>query len=651
MTTADFGRWRRPTTLRRATVAGAIAFSAILAPLTLARQGDEAEKKPELQTLFMVERGVCRDLLVSEKDAALLKAMEMLPARLRELREQVPGMKEDVPPEAIDLLADCITHPARIAITNKGFDEKTGMPGFGAVISFNMGADEAGAKAMHGRVEKIRAMTQMPFESAESKRYQGMTDLPLPMGVLSYGPRHAADGWRYEFIFAAVDDPDAAFKGLPECAKGVSPVLRGSLDLAACSPMVSMLVGFAAMASPEGHKLMDRLREGGVIGPDAIKIEWTLGQGKDMMQGTLAARRLGKHADALALTRATITTEDLTVIPADASYVDISKFDMRKSWGNMRRQLEAMGGEEFKAGYEQVKAALGFDPESELIEALGDTAIVYISDSTGGGSVLSAVLMMSLAEPAKVLSALDKGAAQANALLKQEVEQPAQIEVARFERGGVGYTQLRFPGLPIPVEPTVAIAGKWLVIGATPQAAGAAARHVLAAKPGGGIMANKAFTTWKWDLPGGAGVSVLHFVDASRTMRDGYSCLTFLSAAIENAMRTRGDANAVRDPGMVLPMYADLTKDANPMMMLSYWSGDDFITEMRGDRSLLVSMATVLGIGDFMPFVGGAIAGGAAGAGIAKEQMEHRGWNQRDEDRSEEKTDDSEEQGEEKTPY
>lgn len=596
-----------------------LAVGALAVPAALAQDKAEPAKPAEVQTLLVGERGVCDDLLVSDKDAALRKALDMLPARIRELHQQVPELRE-IPDEAVELILSILAHPMRVAITNKGFDEKTGMPGVGAVISIDMKAEgEPGAKAMHQRIETLRGMSQMPFEPAASKRFPGMTDLPLPMGVLSYGPRQAAGGWRYELIFAAIDDPDAPFAALPAAPEGVKPVVRGAVDLAAWSPIVSMFAGFAAMASPQGQQMLDQFREAGLVGPDAIKVEWVLGHSADQMQGMYAIRRLGKHAGAM--TRATITDEDLSAIPADASYVSIAKFDVKKQWAQMRTQLQQALGGEFDRGLNEVKSVLGFDPETEIIASLGDTMTAYLADSTGGGSLLSGVVMMSLADPAKLSAAMQKAAVQANSALAREVEAPAAVEVARFERDGVHYTQLRFPGLPIPMEPTMAVCGNWLIMGVTPQATVAAARHASKAKPGGGLLASKAFSSARWSPSGAAGASAIQFVDSSRTLRDGFATLTFLGAAIENAARTRSDASPAREPGMVLPLYADLSDGARPLMLISYWQGDDFITDFKGDRSVLATLASVLGIGDVMPFIAGAITGGAIGASAAEQQQ------------------------------
>jgi hypothetical protein len=166
---------------------------------------------------------------------------------------------------------------------------------------------------------------------------------------------------------------------------------------------------------------------------------------------------------------------------------------------------------------------------------------------------------------------------------------------------------------------------------------------------------NKAFASARWDLPGGAGASVIHFVDPSRTMRDGYASMTFLSSAISNMVRTKSDAGTVREPGMVMPLYADLVKDTRPVVAMSYWSGDDFISESRGDRSVLATLASILGVGDVMPFIGGAIVGGAIGANAAEEHMQDHSDDDHHEDAEDEdgmkEEDSAAEDHKEKTPY
>jgi hypothetical protein len=120
-------------------------------------------------------------------------------------------------------------------------------------------------------------------------------------------------------------------------------------------------------------------------------------------------------------------------------------------------------------------------------------------------------------------------------------------------------------------------------------------------------------------------------------------------------VRTKSDAGTVREPGMVMPLYADLVKDTRPILAMSYWNGDDFISESRGDRSVLATLASVLGVGDVMPFIGGAIVGGAIGANAAEQPWQDHADPDEHEDAEDgdamEEADSAAEDHKEKTPY
>lgn len=574
------------------------------------------QEAPPLQTLLVVDRAAMCDFLVSEKDRALNEALGMLLPRLRELRDEAPGM-ERVPAEVLGMVGLLSSRPVRLAITNKGFDEQTGAPGFGVVASCLTTSEEE-ARALHEQVEAMRGLGDMPFRPGPSRRFEGMMDLPLPVGVLSYGPRRSADGWRYELILGSVDDPDASFAGLPAAGEGVKPVFRATLDLAACSPLLQFVVGFAAMVSPEGAKVIDQFRSMGLLGPEAMKIDCVAGYAADSFRETWRVRGAGRFAEALGLSREQLTKEDLLPIPPDASFAGVNKVDFKGQWSRMKEQLESAGGDEFRERLARVREMLGFDAEREVVEALGTTAACYIADSTGGGSMLSAVVLVSASNPGRIASALETLAARANDLLKEVVPPPAAVEAAWFAREGAEWLQLRFPGLPVPIEPTVAVVGKWLVIGATPQAATAAARQITSGN--GGLEASKAFAAGRWSLPGGVMPSSVMLVDSGRTIRDGYATVSLLSSALANVVRTRSDAEARREPGMVMPAYADLLDGARPMAAMTWWSGDDLEIEWRCDRSMLVNAAALLGVGDMMPFIAGLVSGGAIGTKAADVQ-------------------------------
>lgn len=606
--------------VRRAMSLTLACSTAALATLPAgAQDAKPAEQQPQpVQTMLVAERVGGGDFFVSPKDKALEAALSMIPARLSELREQVPDLRQ-LPEPVLNLLPRLIAHPARVAITNKGFDQQTGMPGIGVVVSFKC-ADEADAKEMHGAFNALREMTQMPFEPADSQRFKGMTDLALPMGVLSFGPRKADEGWRYEFLFAAVDNPDAPFAALPAAPEGTNPVARGRADLAAWSPIVSMFAGFIAMGSPQGQNVMKELRQSGILGSEAISVDASVGYGHGGTVSRIAVRKAGKYAEHWGTSTTPLTAADLAVVPADATFAQVQRSSIVHGWNSLKEQFTSAPGEmkqQFEETLRQFTEITGLEVESDLIAAMGDTTVVYLSETTGGGSLFSGVAMQKLADPSKMNASLDKLAAAANKMLRQEVELPAQVEVARFKDGGASYTQLRFPGLPIPIEPTIAVVGDWLLVGATPQAAMLAARHVAGSKSSG-LADNASFKGARWALPGDVQPISLTFIDSPRTLADGYSTMTLLGSALTNLARSSTSAAKPRDPGMVLPPLAELREGARPLLSMTYWSGQDMIIEGRGDESVLVNLAGVLGVGDAAPLIGGMLIGSGIGAEAAR---------------------------------
>lgn len=641
----------RVRTVATFTLAAAVtAGLAICGPARAQNQpaGQPAAQEQPVQTMLVAERVGASEWLRSPKDKAIVDAVAMLPARLLELRQTVPDLQQ-VPEAVFALLPRLAAHPARIAITNKGFDQQTGMPGIGAVLSF-LCPDEADARSFTAQFNTLRETAQLPFTPVDSTRFPGMSDLPLPMGVLSYGPRKSADGWRFEFIFAAIDDADAPFAALPAKPAGQNTLVRARADLAAWSPIVSMFAGFVAMGSPGGQNVMKELREAGILGTDAISLDLVATGGETESTWTLGVRKAAKFADAWGAVREPLTSAHFAIIPADASFVTIKRTNVVHQWNSIKQQIAAAGpGNEIAGFIEQFEQHTGVNLESDIIAALGDTVITYFSESTGGSSPLSGVVAVRIANPAKLAGALEKMTSTANAALRQNVPPPAAVEFARFTQGNVAFTQLRFPGLPVPVEPTLAAVGEWLIIGVTPQAATIGARYASGA-PGAGLASNAAYKNGLWTLPGGAQPTFVTFVDNAHNLRDGYSSLMFMGSALANLARSSTTAATPREPGMIVPPLADLVAGARPSLMQTYWTGDDMIIESRGDSSVLVTLGGLFGAADAAPFIAGLVTGAGIGAGAASEASKSGAFEQMDDDEEEEADEPAEPQGEAQQP-
>ncbi len=601
-----------------ALAAGLVIVAASVAPVAARQAGGGGAGGGETKTLLALDFAGASSALVSEKDAALAQAVAMLPARIEELRGQSQEFAQ-VPRAATDMLIAALSHPIRFAVTDKGFDPDTGMPGIGATLSFQMGNDQA-AGAMARSFDEIRkvAFSQTPVSA--SARFAGMTELPLPMGVLTYGPRKARDGARFEVIFGAVNDPDAVFGGLPAPGRITRPVFRGVLDLAAMTPMTQMLAGFLSMAGgPGGASIVGNLKKTGMMGPEAVAYEVTKGYTAESGEVNLRIRRMARFAEANSLSTIPLSASDLAAIPADATTAFVTKTPLAHTLARLRAEIDAAAPGQMDAALAELNSMLGVDLEQDIIASLGDTIAVYTSDTTGGGSILSGVALVALAQPERMAGAMERLAGKFNETVTGQFPAPGALRIEAFAQGGIKFTQLRVRGLPFPLEPTIAIADRWLVIGATPSATIAAAQVALGARAGGGgggLAANPAFARYRWKTSEPTSV---FFIDTQRTMRTGYPLLSFATSAISNAMRSSAADVPAREVGFILPTYAELSKDARPVLALSYWEGEDMVMEARWDRSILVFLAGILGAGDLGQIVGSALVGGGVGAAISHE--------------------------------
>jgi hypothetical protein len=265
-----------------------------------------------------------------------------------------------------------------------------------------------------------------------------------------------------------------------------------------------------------------------------------------------------------------------------------------------------------------IEQQTGVDVQA-VIGALGDTWAFYLSDATGGGTLLSGVLVVKLNDPGEMQQTITQLSGMFNGAIGGQIDTEAfTVQLSQFDHGGTHFTQLRAPGLPVPIEPTIAISGEWLVAGLSAQAAAGAVRQIEQGGPG--LAQNASFSA---DKVAFTKATDLMFIDAARTIRDGYPAMGLLSSALCNAVRS---PHTARDPGLILPPYGELVQGARPLVATSFWDGDDYVTQWTGDRSSLVNAAAVLGVGDLGSFIGGAMLGAGITGGIMKEQMQRGQW-------------------------
>lgn len=530
-------------------------------------------------TVLIVDTASMDRMLPDAKDQGLVRALAMLPGRVKEL----PGELPDLPPEAAGIfntVMTCIGKPFRLMVAYDGDLPTGGLFGYGIGISFLIG-DEAAAGEVHTTVSGLMAQSGQRIKKTGT-RWKGMSDIQTPVGLVSFGPRNAKDGWRYEVVFGTMNDADgAAAAALPK-ADGFEPLIRARMDFAGLTPLKDMANQLGA-GGPMVEEMLSGVKEMGLIGEQAVKISYIAGITKDESVSLSTWEGVKPFAGTLHLSQTPLTPADYAVVPADATDVYMAKIG-EDGFGYLLASVLQLG-DEGQEVLSQIKQHTGVDLQKDLLDAMGGTAAVYMSETTGGGGLTSMVAMMKFRDRAKAVGAMNKFAAAANQAVEESDLPAAYINVASWKDGETDLMTLRFPGVPVPLELTMAMTKEWLVFSPIPQGAVAAARQA-SGKGDGGLMANASFRS---RLPEGKPLVSMSFSDTPRTMKDGYGLLSMAGSAVSNLVRS--PHGATRDPGLVVPLYKELATGARSRVTFTYWRGEDLVTETRADRSGLVSAA------------------------------------------------------------
>ncbi|MBL8764004.1 MAG: hypothetical protein JNM07_07025 [Phycisphaerae bacterium] len=552
-----------------------------------------AESKPSAaasQPVLLFEHAGLDAVLVDGKDAALKRAIAMLPARVNELRSEIPDFP-NLPPALTDMALKLLSRPGRVALTyaSEAKNQTGGAMGFGLVVSALM-ADEKDARAVHEMVSGFNVVDQRGRPPVASKKHPGMSEMAIPVvGAVRFGPRQAESGWRYELQMGSMLDPDAAFGALGgPMVEGMTPVVRMRADLSSLSVFGDMARSAVSIRAPEMNERLAQIQSM-FTGPDAVRLSGQFGHMSDRNVTVYRVANMGKHAESLGLSKQALSSADIDAIPADACWAVMSQLSWKGSLAELRAVVQNEPGA--KRHLDEFRSRTGVDPFADVLENMGTRVGLYMSDTTGGSSLASMVLLAEMSDRAKLRAAMEKLAAFANAQLRESHDVRGYVRVRVYDdaAGGGRMLSLTFPGVPIPFEPTIAMADRWLVLGASPQAAAGAARHIVA--KGKGLGSNPAFAA---AAPKGRPVTYIGFSDTAELMRGGYPMVQMVTSAITNAMRS--PASADREPGMVLPLFGELRAGARASVSFAYFDGDDYVYQSESDRSILVGTAGSMGV-------------------------------------------------------
>ena len=578
--------------LTRVGIGTALLLGLCTSPLGAGVQNDE-----KARPAIVFEHSGFNNFLVDEKDAVLKRAFSMVPQRLMELRQEVPDLRK-IPEPVFSLLFDFLPRPTKLVVSSIVTDPDTDKPTASVILAFRAeSSDDALAMTQHVYELLKSAGSDVPLSDSPSEINTKLLDTPA--GPIAFGPVQIENHWWFRAAFGPAFDVSSAFDALAPAPDGMNVVSRGMIDMRAFSPVLSMILGSAG--GREGQMGVTQLTDSGLLGPDAISVDFTAGYTADsfVIHNRVNRLRLAKNYGS---GKETLSEADFRVIPADASVATLSKWDPASLWNTVETMAD-YGMFDLDEVRTWCVDNLGADPLDDILVPLGSTWVWYSSDTTGADSILSGVLVVSIDQPKRLHGAINEIVHRTN----QELDRIGYVEIAKVNVRDRNLYVLRTPGLPFPVEISFALAGDHLVAGFTPQAVVAAVNQV--ASPGKSILDNPRFAR---SFPRSKRGSMLSysFLDTEKLAPCGYPLLQLVGSAISNGVRSPRTA---RDPGVVMPPWNQFIKGVRPITSYSYWDDNDLVQIINADHSVLVNKSAAVGYIGRSPVVLGIIGGAAMG--------------------------------------
>ncbi|MEL6429274.1 MAG: hypothetical protein AAFZ87_07150 [Planctomycetota bacterium] len=558
--------------------------------------GDQGQAPPLGRTLpdatsFMKMRlGDLADGIQHPKDAGLRRAFALLDDRLAELPREfpMPGPAEELfTKESLPVWLELLRMRKSMAFGISPSMLRSGMGGDMPPFVFSVAlekADAEGAAALAGSLggllERMEAPVPPGLYTVEGNAIVTRFGMEPPTEIAPRARQLAGDG-------------DLGLEMEIDVGAAVG-VARAMMQAEGAPPEAMYVLG-----------LVERLG----LADLRIEVAQTTGERFTRTTSVMTGVAGGLRAAGI-LPEEGIRPQDLAPIPVDATMASVQRFDPGAAFSALNGLASEIMAEFQMEGSdpaEMVRATMGIDLEAGLFGALGDTVGYYSSLSTGGGGLTSTVFFASLRDVDALTETKEQIEGLINGLLAPQTR--GYVSIRPWESGDVEYTSLMFPGIPVPLEPTIAMNDGWLVIAATPQAALSAMAQIESGNAGLGARADLA------SLADGT-KNALGFVDAEHFAKAGYGGTCILAGAVANAVRSPMDAS--RDAGPIVPLWNEFQSGISPIVTVTEILGDDMVSVSVGDSSMLVQTAVLLG---FMEeyLIGLIIPAGAMG--LAAEEM------------------------------
>lgn len=533
------------------------------APQRAESKAPEQVANPESELLVLWSAG--RDaLLVDGRDAGLAAALGMLDTRLAELAQDVEDPA--FPADTVRLVHELFTGPACLRV-----ERVAASPGeFPVRIQLSCRARDA--ETARRNVELVGALAARAGVPLE--RFGGGAPT---LGVLTpIGPLVITA--QADALVLALGEPRqetfACATGLPADA---APAMHARWNGRGVGELIAP---FVLANGPDAQRAWRLLEVLGVVGASAPTRTWSLGIAAERaLVRTVVSGWAAAGDGTMALPP--LDAADFARIPADATCARLFQVRPRTLLA-LAESLEPDAGQDTGAA---LRSMLGADLE-ELLGLFGPTAGAFASLSTGGGGLASGVAFIETVDAEQVEALL----ARLAALVETAAAGPARgrIAVRTSERGGARVRTLVFPGLPVPLELSLAVHADALWIALRPDVLEAA----LAAQASGrSVLDHPRLEPLAVERPADA-VS-FGFFDAPPCLERGYGTASTLAAALANALRSPYDP--AREPGSILPPFGALHAGARASVSWSRLVGDDLVGTTCFDRSFVANTTVALG--------------------------------------------------------
>lgn len=514
------------------------------------------------------------------KDHALHAALSILDTRLVELPEEIS--QPDFPIEALQLALDVIASPMSLRIALEQQAAPGALP-FRAQLTVDSRAGDT-SEAMAERLSAILTRYGVP-SLGQAQAMHGLQVVPL-------GPISAYHGALGNQLVIAVNDvkTDTPALGSLDLPAGVKPFFAFKIDYGQIGDAMAQAARIAAASAGQDGGDVDLASMMWIKGTTA---QGGMGFGPDRLYGSNRTQKFVSSARQNGLMPSgPLSARDIALVPSDATWAALGRVNPDGFVELIRKGIQAQMKAHEGAGdidpFEMLENFTGFDVQVDLFDNLGQTVGAYTSDTTGGGGWTSLVVFAAVTNEKKLRETLAWAESEINGAAAAHAKGYVALRVQH--PGGQHVTTLTFPGLPVPLELSYALADGYVFFALSPQALVAAIQQ---AKSGKDDLSDNA----RFGELAGQHLDDLYsisFVDTPRLTRDGYSLVNMGCAAIVNALRSKSDST--REPGMIMPSYHEIENGAKAFVQVARIAGDDMVVTWQADRSMLVNACGVSGL-------------------------------------------------------